>query len=135
MPFALSWEPRGVYRRYFGAVTVAERERSFDAICSDPRFDQLSFSITDYLSVDQYEIDPAATEEIAARHIGPLRTNPNIVIAAVVADPRIIEAIEHFISLRFVTQDYRIFATLVEARAWIATHRDDPRMTRPRRTD
>mgnify|MGYP000968366512 FL=1 len=121
MPYAISWEPAGVHRRYFGHVTVAERERSFDEICADARFDQLRYAITDYLSVQGYDIEPAATEEIAARHIAPLRTNPHIVMAAVVTDARIIAAIEHFIALGFVTQDYRMFATEEAARAWIAT--------------
>lgn len=135
MPFTLSWEPGGVYRRYVGRVTAAERERSFDLICGDARFDELSFSITDYLAVDDYEISDAATEEIAARHIAPLRTNPNIVIAAVVVDARIIAAIQHFISLQFITQPYRTFSTEAQARAWITSLPATPRLLRPRGPD
>ena len=133
MPVDIFWEPGGVLRRYVGHVTVQEREQSFDTICADPRFDLLTYTITDYLAAERYDISHSATEEIAARHIGPLRTNPNIVIAAVVADPQIIAAIQHFISLGFVTQDYRIFATLAEARGWIATPGRAPRLARPRR--
>lgn len=133
MPFDLSWELGGVYRRYFGQVTVVERQRSFDLICGDPRFDALTFTITDYLDVDGYEISTASTEEIAAWHIGPLQTNPNIVIAAVVDDPRIIKAIEHFIALQFTTQEYRIFPTVAEARTWIADTKSAPRQPRPRK--
>lgn len=133
MPFDISWEPGGVYRRYLGRVTIAERERSFDLICGDPRFDALTYTITDYLAVADYEISDGATEEIAARHIAPLRTNPKIIIAAVVVDARIIAAIQHFISLQFTAQDYRIFATAAEARAWIADLRAAPRLPRPRR--
>jgi hypothetical protein len=129
MPYDLFWEPGGVVRRYFGDVTIAERERSFDAICQSPRFDQLTWSITDYLAVTTYEITPQATEEIAARHIAPLATNPNILIAAVVTAPHIVAAIEHFIALGFVEQPYRIFATEAEARAWIASQ--SPSMRRP----
>ena len=60
MPFELIWEPRGVCRRYFGAVTVAERQRSFDLICGDPRFDALRYTITDYREVVDYEISEEA---------------------------------------------------------------------------
>lgn len=119
MPFDLTWEPRGVLRRYHGDVTIDERRRSFDLICGDPRFDDLRYAITDYLDVRTYEITRQATAEIAALHIAPLRTNPHIVVAAVAVDPRIIEAIEHFIALGFTDQPYRIFATQGEARAWI----------------
>lgn len=132
MPFELSWEPNGVYRRYFGHVTIAERRQSFDAICADPRFDELRYTITDYLGVEGYEITPEATAEIAAMHIAPLLTNPNIVIAAVAVDERIVAAIEHFIGLGFITQPYRVFATLAAARAWIddLPPRLDPRPPR-----
>jgi hypothetical protein len=120
MPFELTWESRGVLRRYHGDVSIVERERSFNLICSDARFDDIRYSITDYLDVDRYEIDPVATEEIAARHIGPLLTNPHIVIAAVAVDDRILAAIEHFIATGFVTRPYRVFDTLAAAREWIA---------------
>ena len=119
MPYEITWERGGAYRRYFGRVSIEERRRSFDEICADPRFDELRYAITDYLGVDDYEITSQATQEIAALHVGPWLTNPNIVIAAVVVDPQIVAAIEHFISLKFTKHPYRIFPTLAEARAWV----------------
>jgi hypothetical protein len=126
MPFELSWEHRGVVRRYFGDVTADERRRSFDLICADPRFETLRYSITDYLDVGQYEITDDNTAETAALHIAPLLTNPAVVVAAVAVDARIVAAIEHFIALKLITQPYRIFATVDAARAWIAGQRFQP---------
>jgi hypothetical protein len=120
MAFDLTWEPRGVYRRYWGDVTIAERRQSFELIFADPRFDDLLFTITDYLDVRDYEITSEATEEIAALHVGAAQTNPRVLIAAVVTDARIIRAIEHFIALEMVPTPYRIFPTVADARAWIA---------------
>ena len=119
MPVELCWEPRGVYRRYRGRVTVDERRASFEAICADRRFDDLRYTITDYLAVSTYEVRPEATEEIAALHIGPLQTNPDIVIAAVARDPQVLAAIEHFRALQFFRQPYRVFENLADARAWL----------------
>lgn len=107
-------------RRYTGDVTIAERRASFDAICSSPRFADLRYAITDYLSVRAYEIEPQATEEIAAMHVAPLLVNPRILIAAVALRPDVLEAIQHFIDMGFTSQPYRVFATLPEARNWIA---------------
>ena len=123
MPYELIWEPQGVYRRYYGHVTIEERQRSFDEICADPRFMSLRYSITDYLDVEGYEITPQATEDIADRHVGPLQRNPNIVIAAAVLDQRIAGAIEHFMSLKRFSQPYRMFASVDAARAWIGAER------------
>jgi hypothetical protein len=127
MPYEITWERSGVFRRYYGDVSIAERRHSFDRICADPRFDDLRYTITDYLDVDSYEVTSEATEEIAALHTGPLLTNPHIVIAAVAVDEWIIAAIRHFISLDFVRQPYRIFPTVNEARAWISSHRTQAR--------
>lgn len=120
MPYTLRWEPGGVHRQYLGDVTIVDRRHSFERICADARFDDLRYSITNYLGVSSYEIDELATMEIAALHIGPGATNPNILIAAVVVDPRIIAAITHFQSLRFTALPYRVFDSEAAARAWVS---------------
>ena len=120
MPYRLTWEPRGLYREYFGDVTVAERFESFDAVSGDRRFDDLRYTLTNYLAVREYEVTPEATAEIAALHIGPLLTNPRIVIAAVAVRPDIVDAIEDFIRHGYTKAPYRVFRTNAEARRWIA---------------
>lgn len=133
MPVEVRWEPGGVCRRYHGVVTVAERQASLVQVCNDARFDELRFAITDYRDVVQYETTPQATEETAALHIGPLLTNPKILLASIATDEHIVAAIRHFISLEFISQPYRIFATMEEARAWIEQTRVANRgRTRPR---
>ena len=119
MPYKLTWERSGIYRQYYGDVTVFERRASLNAICSDPRFDGLRYAITNYLEVNSYEVREDATVEIAALHIGPLRTNPRIVIAAVADRPDIVADIQHFIKLQFTAAPYRLFSTLDQARRWI----------------
>ena len=112
MPCKIVWEPEGVYRRLFGDVTLAQRRSSIQAISTDRRFDQLRYAITDYLDVDGYESTPESTAEIAAMHIGPLFTNPRLLIIAVV--------IHDFMRHGFTQAPYRVFATLDEGRAWVA---------------
>jgi hypothetical protein len=119
MPYSLTWEPRGLVRRYHGDVTIDERRRSFEAICGDPRFDDLRYTITDYLEVRQYEVTPQATLEIAAFHLGPYRSNPNIRIAAVAVRADVLAAIHEFRALRIAPQPYEVFGTLHEARQWV----------------
>jgi hypothetical protein len=121
MAYRLVWEHRGVYRQYLGDVTIAERRQSFDAIVSDPRFDDLRYTITDYLDVGAYEVTPEATAEIAALHTGPFMTNPRIAMAAVVDRAEIVAAIPDFINHRFTTAPYQMFRTLAEARTWTAS--------------
>lgn len=119
MPYRLTWEPGGVVRQYFANVTIAERRESFEAICSDDRFDALRFSITDYRDVLVYEVTPEATAEIAALHVGPLTTNPRIRMAAVATRADIVAAIQDFIGHGFTLSPYRVFPTPEQAREWI----------------
>lgn len=119
MPYKLTWERSGIYRQYYGDVTFLDRRASLDTIYSDPRFDGLRYAITDYLAVNAYEFSKDATLEIAALHIGPLRTNPRLVIAAVADRADIVADIQDFMALRFTAAPYRVFPTLDEARQWI----------------
>ena len=122
MPYNLTWKRYGAFRQYLGSVTITERIASLEAICGDQRFDSLCYCITDYSEVESYEITDASTAEIAARHIGPLMTNPGIAIAAVATRSEIIAAIESFKSYSFTSAPYCIFATLQEARRWTNAH-------------
>lgn len=91
------------------------------AICSDRRFDALRYTITDHLAVGAYEMTPESTAEMAALHVGPLFTNPAIVIAAVVDRPDILSYIDDFKRYAFTSAPYRAFGTLAEARRWVDT--------------
>lgn len=123
MPYTLHWEPEGVLRRFHGQVTVAERQQSLAAICADPRFDRLRYAITDYLDVSEFGGTAQDTEEIAALHVAPLITNPGIVIAGVATHPVVLADIARFQALGLIgDQPYQVFATVAEARAWIAQH-------------
>jgi len=125
MPFRLTWEPpHGVYREYFGDVSIDQRKQSFDLICGDSRFDDLRYSITDYLAVQRYEISPTSTAENAAFHLAALATNPRIVIAAVATRPDILATIREFIAYGFTSAPYEVFDTLEAARAWLAQARE-----------
>lgn len=119
MPYRLTWEPSGIYREYFGNVTIAERRESLGVIYGDRRFDDLRYAITNYLAVQAYEVDSIATAEIAALHIAPLTTNPRIAIAAVARRPDILAAIDEFKSHGFTSAPYRVFPSLDQARAWL----------------
>lgn len=119
MGFELNWEPRGVYRVFRGHVTVEDRRQSLEAICADRRFDDLLYTITDYLDADSFDYSPEANSELAALHIGPVWTNPKILIATVAVDPALVASVTEFIALGFVKSPQRIFDSVESARDWI----------------
>ncbi|MEN9628705.1 MAG: hypothetical protein RJA10_1932, partial [Pseudomonadota bacterium] len=83
-------------------------------------FDAIHYCITDYLAVGSYEVTSLSTAEMAAFHIGPLLTNPRVVIAAVADRPDILAAIDEFKRYGFTSAPYEVFSSLAEARAWVA---------------
>lgn len=115
-----------MYRQYYGSVTIAERRAAFEAICGDARFDNLRFSITDYLGVVAFEASESATAEMAALHIAPLSTNPRIALATVATRADVLAAIQAFLSHGFVSAPYRVFADLHGARQWVQQHLQRP---------
>ncbi|MEQ1685182.1 MAG: hypothetical protein ABL916_16160 [Burkholderiaceae bacterium] len=119
MGFELNWEPRGVYRAFRGHVTVQDRRQSLEAICADRRFDDLLYTITDYLGIDSFDYSQEANSELAALHIGPVWTNPRILIATVAVDAALVASVSEFIALGFVKSPQRIFDSVATARAWI----------------
>ena len=131
MSYKLIWEHSGVYRLYFGDVSIAERRKSFNEICDDWRFGDIRYVISDYLAVEKLEVTKHATEEIAALHIGALITNPRISIAAVVTRPDIVNAIQESIDHGLITAPYRIFGSIEEARLWINNSKPNLALHRP----
>lgn len=121
MAYRINWEPEGVYRRYFGDVSIAQRRASLAAISGDHRFDGLRYAITEYLDVAAYEATPESTAEIAAMHVGPLFTNPQLLIVAVADRADILASIHDFMRHGFIKAPYRVFSQMPEARAWLAT--------------
>ena len=120
MPYRIAWEPVGVYRTYYGDVPGSERRKSLEEICGDPRFDSLRYAITDFLAAENLGESTLAALEVAALNIGPLMTNPTIILAAVAVDPSHREYVERVRSHGFIKAPYEIFPTSALARLWIA---------------
>lgn len=123
MPYQLHWEPHGVYRRYWGDVSARERRSSLIQICSDARFDTLHYAITDFLEVGACPFSAEDTDDTAAMHVGPLMTNPTIVMAAIAVRIDIVQAVQAFRETLMVDAPYGVFPNMAQARAWIATQR------------
>lgn len=115
----LNWESRGVYRVFRGHVTVQDRRQSLQAICADHRFDDLLYTITDYLDTDGFDYSPEANSELAALHIAPVWTNPRILIATLAVDAALVASVTEFIALGYIKAPQRIFESVASARAWI----------------
>lgn len=124
MGYELSWESKGLVKRFFGDVT----DRQFiDAVIdseSDARFDSLHYVINDFLDVQSFVFTPDDVDYVAAIDKAAAVSNPHIRIAVVTRNPEIIDLSRQYAESPMNVYPTRIFATLAEARAWLGASID-----------
>lgn len=91
MPYRIRWEGHGVYRRFFGVLTLAEFKDAYEEMCSDVRYEGIRYIISDYL---EGQPGPDFTEQdlTAFAELERLRyyDSPDTVQAIVATDPKIV---------------------------------------------
>jgi len=123
MPYRIRWEGHGVYRRFFGVITVAEFRDAYEEMCSDVRYEGIRYIISDYLEAqpgpDLTERDLRAFAELERRRF---YDSPDTVQATVATNPKIVAYVRYYESLRVSPYCMGDFATVAEARQWIASN-------------
>lgn len=116
MTCEITWEERGVYKRFSGFVSYGEYQRSQEQVLADPRTDSLRYIINDASEIEGFAGSAEDAEYSAAFNLGSSLSNPHIRIAFVTRDLRLIAMIK----VASIVSSYpiRIFPTLAEARAW-----------------
>jgi len=124
MPYEILWEGKdGVRRVFSGDLVAAEVRASLAGLTGDPRWDDLRYSIADFLAVRSYRISQGELEDLAAIHYGGARINPRIVTAAVTDSDEVRAVFQRFNALRLSPFPLELFDNLAAARAWIAEMR------------
>jgi hypothetical protein len=123
MPCAITWEPGGVCRRFFGTVSPEDVIDSMASVSNDWRFDDLRYSIVDCLEVSAHTLTKADLDLVAAIRGGAARSNPQILVAMVVVDEGIERLLRHLDSINVGVNPASFFETVADARHWIENHR------------
>lgn len=72
------WEPKGIFRRYFGHVTGPEMTEPVIAMQADPRFDGVRYVILDLLDVETFSVTQADLKLIGALDTAAVHSNPRL---------------------------------------------------------
>ena len=116
----ITWEARGVVKRFHGVLTGEEFAASVEEITADPRFDELLFTINDFTGVEAFAIDAANLDRIAAARYGSMVTNRRIRALVVATDPRMVELVNGLRGgLLADSHLSQCFSSVTEARAWL----------------
>jgi hypothetical protein len=121
LPFELIWESGGVHKRYRGFVTGDEFIRSTEAVVADLLFESLRYVIEDFGAIDGHGMNHASLEGVLVQSLGAMSWNDRIRVLVVTTDPTIL-SLADATKLPPFDASYRtsVFATLTDARAWLA---------------
>lgn len=119
MPFDITWEARGVYKRFWGFVTDSEFIRSVKAAQEDPRFDDIHYNINDYLAVVDFDVSMPTIAYAAALNIGAQLSHSRVRVALVTTNERVIGLARFFTAPGFASYPIKVCATLEDAREWV----------------
>lgn len=116
MPYTLTWEGRGFYKRFSGKVAFQEFARSQEQVLSDPHTDEARYVINDLLAVEDYTVRQDEAEYSAAFNRGTSFSNPRLRVAFVTTDLKLVMLIK--LAAPFSSLEMKAFPTSEEARAW-----------------
>jgi len=118
MPFHIVNEGPGVYKKFSGFVTTAEFLQSIFEMHSQLDYDQLHYTINDFLEVQGHSIKATDMELASMVSLKARNLNPDILVAVISRDQGITDLVHLFAG----KTTYRLgcFATLGDARQWIA---------------
>lgn len=116
MPCEITWEDKGVYKRYTGVVSYPEYRRTQEQVLADPRTDSLRYIINDASALEGFVGTTDDAEESAAFNYGTSLSNPTLRIAFVTSDFRLIAMVK--VASVLSSYPLKCFATLEAARAW-----------------
>lgn len=118
MPYEIIREPQGIHKRFWGVVTAGEFLSSVGKFHSDPRFENIRYTINDFAATESFVMGESGILDTAAINIGATFVNPKYRILAVTEDPTIIAMAKKYDELTGLPP-ILVFATLAEARQWL----------------
>jgi hypothetical protein len=119
MPYSLTWEPGGVYKKFNGVVTGAELLQSVVEVAMDIRFVTAQYEVSDYLDAVSTDFSQDALNEVRAVRIGSFMNNPRIKVAIVTHDTEIQQRIYSTIAARLTLHQTKVFNAIAEANTWL----------------
>ena len=118
MPYEIIREPQGIHKRFWGIVTADEFLSSVGQFHSDPRFENIRYTINDFSETEAFTMGEGGILDTAAINIGATFVNPKYRILAVTSDPVIIAMARKYDQITQMPP-ILLFATLTEALDWV----------------
>ena len=123
MPCRIRWEGHGVYRRFYGVITLAEFREANREMRSDVRYEGIRYIISDYLEAQAApDITERDLKAYAERERLYFLSSPDTVHAILATDPKTVALARYYESLGVSPYCVADFTTVADARGWIASN-------------
>lgn len=112
MPYAMTVDKYGVYKRFWGKVSYQEYAESQERVFCDQDVEHFRYVVNDLLAVEGFSITRDQVEYLAALNRGPSFRNPNLQVAYVATDFKVralVEVARHISAFKL-----HVFTTLDE---------------------
>lgn len=118
--YSITWEPRGVVRRFHGELTGQLALESLDRALGDERYDDVRFSLADLREVSHYHLTEEEIDGLAARYYGASLSNRRVITAVVADQPQVRALVERVRAQGLAPMPLELFSSEAAARDWIA---------------
>ena len=117
VPYVLTREKNGVYKKFSGFVTPEEFLASIYENHRDPDYDRLRYSINDFLEVTDHAVSNKDVLMAAAHGLGAAFLNATVKVAIVTTNAGIRDLVGGFAALTKYPLAY--FTDVASARLWL----------------
>lgn len=118
--YTITWESRGVVRRFQGELTGRVALESLDRTLGDARYDDVRYAIADLRNVTHFDISDDEVDGVAARYYGASLSNRRVVVAVLARQPAVARVVERVEAVGMPPLPLRVFDDEAAARDWIA---------------
>ena len=118
MAYKIEWVGKGIITKWSGSTGSQEILHFLKEIQSAPWFEEIRFSIHDYLHCEEISFDSREMDIVASLDHAGARTNLDCRVAIVGQKPVIAKMIEAYNRLGFNTYELELFGDINEALQW-----------------
>lgn len=118
MAYKIEWIGKGIITKWLGSTGSQEILQFLKEIHSAPRFEEIRFSIHDYLHCEEISFDSREMDIVAVLDTAGARTNTDCQVAIVGQQPVIAKMIEAYKRLGLNTYEHELFEDINEALQW-----------------
>lgn len=122
MPYKITWEEYGIYRKYNGIVSADDVIKSNNEFYDNKKSHKSQFQIIDFSNIDKLDADDKTIKHSIAMSCGHNLATKNIKVACVIRCSEIILSIAECIKELIKTQpnwSFRVFEDIDDARTWV----------------